>query len=200
MMALRELHSLGYTHRDLKPDNMLLSAQQDQEYEENGIHKIVLIDFGEAQTFLDEDGDHLPDELTPVCQNEWFASKHAFSYHRCSRRDDVIQGIYVLIFLHTRLYNVRDEAPTVHKIGDFKKTATAERMCRGTPLEPVLSEAYTYKYDQIPDYGKIIFLLKEAMMKLGMPPCPSFQWVIGGNEEVDDEGNVSEGEADEQIM
>ena len=118
----------------------------------------------------------MADELTPVQQNEWFASKHAFNYHRCSRRDDIIQLIYVLLFLHTRLYSIRDEAPTADVIGNFKKKATAARMCDGTPFEPLLAEAYSYSYDEDPDYGKLIFLMKNILYEKKIPFYHKFQW------------------------
>ena len=43
---LRDLHSIGYVHNDIKPDNMLL----DPKNKEN----IFLIDFGLSTQYLDK--------------------------------------------------------------------------------------------------------------------------------------------------
>ena len=64
-----------------------------------------------------------------------------------------------MIYVYTKFGYLGEEAPNAKKMGELKKTATAERMCRGTPLEPLLTEAYSYKYDEEPDYSKLIFII-----------------------------------------
>lgn len=44
---------------------------------------------------------HVPNKRVDLTQNEWFASKNAFDHHLHSRRDDIIQAVYTLVFLRT---------------------------------------------------------------------------------------------------
>lgn len=46
--CLKIIHSLGYIHRDIKPDNFLMDTQNHL--------KVYLIDFGLAKKYIDESG------------------------------------------------------------------------------------------------------------------------------------------------
>lgn len=47
------MHSKGYIHRDVKPDNFVVGAYKKA-------NKIYMIDFGLAKKFLLKDGVHIP--------------------------------------------------------------------------------------------------------------------------------------------
>lgn len=59
VIRLETLHKAGFVHCDLKPDNILISADpEDQE--------IYLIDFGLAHSYIDSQGIHMsqPDKVS----------------------------------------------------------------------------------------------------------------------------------------
>jgi serine/threonine protein kinase len=56
---LETLHTLGFIHVDLKPDNVVLRTRDKTELESS---ELVLIDFGVSKRYLDEKGDHLPQQ------------------------------------------------------------------------------------------------------------------------------------------
>jgi hypothetical protein len=63
---------------------------------------LTLIDFGSCERFQDNKKCHLPNEITmppKIGRNYFFASKHYFEGHKMSRRDDIIQIIYNMLYL-----------------------------------------------------------------------------------------------------
>ena len=70
------MHSIGYIHCDIKPDNILIG---DAVKNPALMNKLYLIDFGISQKYVDSQGKHLPfNQDMPFKGNVIFSSKNAF--------------------------------------------------------------------------------------------------------------------------
>ena len=67
---------------------------------EEGHLLVTLIDFGYAQTFINEDGKHIAhdEEIGFFQGNLMFSSVHQMNFKKTSRRDDLISLAYLLIY------------------------------------------------------------------------------------------------------
>ena len=102
--ALKGIHEQGYLHLDVKPDNVLTSFLK----KDNGImepidgllHKVYLIDYGLAEKFLDDDGNHRPQRDNMRNQGHpFFVSYDALCDRTQSRRDDLLSMMYTLVYM-----------------------------------------------------------------------------------------------------
>lgn len=94
------IHEAGYIYNDLKLDNILVGECRDYPNYKRTQHRIRIIDFGLAKTYIDENGEHLPKKRERYFRgNMIFASKNAYNLYTQSRRDDLISLCYLLIFL-----------------------------------------------------------------------------------------------------
>ena len=93
---MQQMHSLGYIHRDVKPENFCIGRAAQQ-------NKVFVIDFGLACSYRQRDGQHLPDHAdqssSKFLGSIRYASLHAHMGGRQSRRCDLQSVGYMLTFL-----------------------------------------------------------------------------------------------------
>ncbi|THU69841.1 hypothetical protein C4D60_Mb08t18660 [Musa balbisiana] len=157
---LEKMHSKGYVHGDVKPENFLLGQPATPQEK-----KLYLVDLGLATRWKDaSNGHHVeydqrPDVFRGTVR---YASVHAHLGRTASRRDDLESLAYTLIFLH------RGRLPWQGYQGDNKsflvckkKMATsAEMLCCfcPPPFKQFLELVVNMKFDEEPNYSKLISL------------------------------------------
>ncbi|XP_059593315.1 casein kinase 1-like protein HD16 isoform X1 [Vitis vinifera] len=162
LSILEKMHSRGYVHGDVKPENFLLGQPSTTQEK-----KLFLVDLGLATKWRDSaNGQHVeydqrPDMFRGTVR---YASVHAHLGRTASRRDDLESLAYTLIFLH------RGRLPWQGYQGDNKsflvckkKMATSpEMLCCfcPTPLKQFLEIVVNMKFDEEPNYSKLISLFE----------------------------------------
>ncbi|KAG0456667.1 hypothetical protein HPP92_024455 [Vanilla planifolia] len=162
---LEKVHAKGYVHGDVKPENFLLGQPSTPQEK-----KLFLVDLGLATKWKDSaSGQHVeydqrPDVFRGTVR---YASVHAHLGRTASRRDDLESLAYTLIFLHRgRLpwqgYQGENKSFLVCK----KKMATSpELLCCfcPPPFKQFLETVVNLKYDEEPNYSKLISLFDELI-------------------------------------
>ncbi|XP_020271758.1 casein kinase 1-like protein HD16 isoform X3 [Asparagus officinalis] len=157
---LEKVHSKGYVHGDVKPENFLLGPHGSPEEK-----KLFLVDLGLATRWKDNStGQHVeydqrPDVFRGTVR---YASAHAHLGRTGSRRDDLESLAYTLVFLlRGRLpwqgYQGENKGFLVCK----KKMATSpEILCCFCPhpFRQFLEYVVNLKFDEEPNYAKFISL------------------------------------------
>ncbi|XP_042437428.1 casein kinase 1-like protein HD16 [Zingiber officinale] len=157
---LESMHSKGYVHGDVKPENFLLGQPSTPQEK-----KLFLVDLGLATRWRDAssgvhvDYDQRPDVFRGTVR---YASVNAHLGRTASRRDDLESLAYTLIFLH------RGRLPWQGYQGDNKsflvckkKMATSpEILCCLCPpaFKQFLEIVVNMKFDEEPNYTKLISL------------------------------------------
>ena len=105
---LEQLHSIGYLHCDLKPDNICVGDGVDN----STLSEFKLIDFGVSQQLCKDseayrdpldDNDHIEMVKKPQQGNIIFASPNSIKNLTLSRRDDLISLFYLMLYLQTKV-------------------------------------------------------------------------------------------------
>ncbi|XP_020097648.1 casein kinase 1-like protein HD16 [Ananas comosus] len=160
LSILEKMHSKGYVHGDVKPENFLLGQPSTPQEK-----KLFLVDLGLATRWRDNGtGQHVeydqrPDVFRGTVR---YASAHAHLGRTPSRRDDLESLAYTLIFLH------RGRLPWQGYQGDNKsflvckkKMATSpEMLCCfcPSPFKQFLEIVVNMKFDEEPNYPRLISL------------------------------------------
>ncbi|KAG6669266.1 hypothetical protein CIPAW_01G232300 [Carya illinoinensis] len=157
---LEKMHSRGYVHGDVKPENFLLGPPGTPDEK-----RLFLVDLGLATRWRDSgtgmhvEYDQRPDVFRGTVR---YASVHAHLGRTGSRRDDLESLAYTLVFL------LRGHLPWQGYQGknkDFlvckKKMATSpETMCCFCPLpfRQFAEHVVNLRFDEEPNYAKYISL------------------------------------------
>ncbi|CAJ1977769.1 unnamed protein product [Sphenostylis stenocarpa] len=160
LSILEKMHSKGYVHGDVKPENFLLGQPATAQEK-----KLYLIDLGLATKWRDTssglhvDYDQRPDMFRGTVR---YASVHAHLGRTASRRDDLESLAYTLVFLH------KGRLPWQGYQGDSKSFLVCKKkmgtspetlccMCP-PPFRQFLEIVVNMKFDEEPNYSKLISL------------------------------------------
>lgn len=136
-----------------------------------------------------------------------FGSKHVLMGNQTSRRDDIIQIVYNMIYLlnppNSWMYRFdQDDSSPQSEIRKFKQRASPEEICEGERCHVLIElckEAYSYDYEDEPRYGLLRFILKKELLKLNVLP-DKFYSFLQSNKFIgiicppeEEEKNVSDG-------
>ncbi|PWA60577.1 protein kinase family protein [Artemisia annua] len=165
LSILEKMHSRGYVHGDVKPENFLLGQPSTSQEK-----KLFLVDLGLATKWRESasgqhvDYDQRPDMFRGTVR---YASVHAHLGRTASRRDDLESLAYTLVFLN------RGRLPWQGYQGDNKpflvckkKMATSpEMLCCfcPAPFKQFLEIVVNMKFDEEPNYSKLIFLFERLL-------------------------------------
>ena len=156
------VHGLGLIHRDLKPQNMMLAA-------DDGSHEVFLIDFGLSKRII-VDGKHIPylEKGCGLTGTPRYASVSSHMGIEQSRRDDLESLVYIMLYLESgRLpwQGTRGERKERYKaILKKKRTISDAALAEGWPRRflDFVTTVRSLRFSEKPDYKQLIQYLVEA--------------------------------------
>ncbi|KAE9419294.1 hypothetical protein Angca_004458, partial [Angiostrongylus cantonensis] len=91
--GIRDLHTCGYIHRDIKPTNFVIGREQDGD-----LHTIFIIDFGLSRRYRTIDKDlRYQREKVAFRGTTRYASVSALEMKEQSRKDDIESWWYMVL-------------------------------------------------------------------------------------------------------
>jgi serine/threonine protein kinase len=172
LSALQSLHSKGYLHRDIKPDNICIA----------NCSELYLIDFGLARKYRRK-GKHLACESETHFQgNCYWTSTNILRGMTASRRDDLESLLYVLLYFSKGTlpwYSSLDHSHcSPSTILERRGTLSITQMC--VDAMPVLITALAYvktlDYTAEPKYEYLQALFRDYASANGIIYDDRFDW------------------------
>ncbi len=159
--VIKYVHSCGYIHRDIKPDNFTVDIEDKR--------KLYCIDFGLAKKYIAKNGNHIP--FSPdrkFCGTARYASIAAHNNEEQSRKDDLESIGYILIYMYKgklpwQGIKHKDKKERYKMIGDKKSDTSEETLCSGMPKEFLVFLKYVRNldFDEKPHYSALIKMFQK---------------------------------------
>ncbi|XP_074566302.1 casein kinase 1-like protein 4 [Curcuma longa] len=180
IMRIEYVHSKGFLHRDIKPDNFLMGLGRKA-------NQVYIIDFGLAKRYRDSNTNrHIPyRENKNLTGTARYASCNTHLGIEQSRRDDLESLGYVLLyFLRGSLpwqgLKAATKKQKYDKICEKKLSTPIEVLCKSHPVEfaSYFHYCHSLTFEQRPDYGFLKRLFRDLFTREGYEFDYIFDWTI----------------------
>ncbi|XP_058197151.1 protease Do-like 9 isoform X3 [Rhododendron vialii] len=174
------VHSRGFLHRDIKPDNFLMGLGRKA-------NQVYVIDFGLAKKYRDlQTHKHIPyRENKNLTGTARYASVNTHLGVEQSRRDDLESLGYVLMyFLRGSLpwqgLKAGTKKQKYDKISEKKMLTPIEVLCKSYPSEFISYFHYcrSLRFEDKPDYSYLKRLFRDLFIREGYQFDYVFDWTI----------------------
>ncbi|THU60629.1 hypothetical protein C4D60_Mb07t14800 [Musa balbisiana] len=174
------VHSKGFLHRDIKPDNFLMGLGRKA-------NQVYIIDFGLAKRYRDSTTNrHIAyRENKNLTGTARYASCNTHLGIEQSRRDDLESLGYVLLyFLRGSLpwqgLKAATKKQKYDKICEKKLSTPIEVLCKSHPVEfaSYFHYCHSLTFEQRPDYGFLKRLFRDLFTREGYEIDYIFDWTI----------------------
>ncbi|EKG02157.1 protein kinase, putative,casein kinase I, putative [Trypanosoma cruzi] len=177
LSRLEFIHSVGYIHRDLKPDNYLLGVGRN-------VRHLYLIDLGLSVRYRSTNGEHR--EMATgksFVGTSRYASLRTHKGFSQSRRDDMEQLSYILIYLYRGHLpwsglRMKDREAKEKAIGEIKQKLTTAQICSKCPsqFEDLLNYSRKLEFAESPQYEMCRILIASVLDTIGPNVKHDFQY------------------------
>lgn len=173
LYAIKQLHEIGYVHRDVKPANMVIGRYGFES------RIIYLIDYGVAREYAvwEEGYVRIRRQRNHVLMRGTtrFCSPTVHARKEQGRKDDLWSLVYVLVELHAGL---PWRGITEKEVGIMKDKVSDEVLMADCPPEwiEIMKYIRTLTYESRPDYKKIYDLLINSMKRLKVSFADPYDW------------------------
>ena len=172
--SLKFVHTHGYVHRDIKPQNFLVGRG-------NSMDKIFICDFGLSKQY-NKAGD--PKTGGKPAGTIRYVSLNAHRGVEQSRRDDLEALGYMLVHFITgklpwnNIHTPENASKKFrhHRIHEYKETRTTAEVCVGCPpaIEQYLRTCRNMDFLDMPDYRGLQRIFERLRQQTGQPEV--FDW------------------------
>jgi serine/threonine protein kinase len=163
--ATEAIHALNFLHRDIKPDNILVTETE----------KIILIDFGTAK--FDEQSGH--DGSTLVVVNHGYAPPEQYSAESTKGKyTDVYALGATLYFMLTGKKPIQSTDRTFNELSPIKSLNSLVSDQTINSVTKAMSVKPSDRFQNVVDFKDFLFSKKGIIPS--PPPTPPYRWILIG--------------------
>ncbi|KAI6196125.1 hypothetical protein M3Y94_01072000 [Aphelenchoides besseyi] len=181
LIAIEDLHRIGYLHRDIKPGNFAIGRPETSEQQ-----VVFMLDFGLCRKFVGETAEkdlRKPREVAPFRGTTRYAPLAALKQQEQSRKDDIEAWLYMVVeWTAGQLPWKKLKGPDKQEVCKWKEAVRTDQLndflvlCPKREFKRIMDYVDSLKYLSIPDYDFVYYCIQKACEVHNINPDEPLDW------------------------